>query len=406
MRVLHVLDCSLPRVAGYTSRSAAIVEHEAALGLEPVVVTSLRQGGGSPASERIGGVLHHRTRPLRAPARARAIPVAREALEMAALGGRILGIHREAPLDLIHAHSPVLCGLPAHAAARRLGLPSVYEIRAFWEDAAHDQGRTGAARYAAVRALETRLAFATDAVVAICDGLRRDLAARGVPEGRIFVVPNGVDPERFAPRPRDEALAERLGFRGKTVIAYIGTLFRFEGVSLLLRALRRLTGARPDVRGLVVGSGEAEAELQAEHARLGLGGAVVLTGRTPPAEVAGLYALADVLCYPRERRRITELTTPLKPLEAMSMGKAVVGSDVGGIRELVREGETGFLFRAGDEVDLEGVLGRLCDDAELRRHAGAAARAEVIRSRSLRTIVGRYREVYAAAAERRARAAA
>ncbi len=323
MRVLHVLDRSLPLVAGYTTRAAEILQHQAALGLDPVALTGVRQGGvGAPSS--IHGVTYQRTP---APARLRGVPLIGEAAEMAALGRRVLALHREAPFAVIHAHSPILCGLPAHVVARRLGVPSVYEIRAFWEDAAEQRAhpRAGRARSATVRALETRLAGSVDMVVAICEGIRRDLLARGVPGDRVRVVPNGVDTARFAPRPRDPRLAARYGLGGKRVVAYLGTLFRFEGVSLLLAAMRRLCSGRDDVRGLVVGSGEVLEELRAEHARLELGDRVVLTGPVPPDEAAGLYALADVLAYPRERHRITELVTPLKPLEAMSMGKVVVG---------------------------------------------------------------------------------
>ncbi len=401
MRILHVLDRSLPLVAGYTARAAAILEQEAALGLDAIALTSVRQEG-APASGRIHDVMHHRTRSPAARARLHGAPVLSEAVEMAALGRRILSLDREAPVDLVHAHSPILCGIPAHLAARRLGVPSVYEIRAFWEDAAEQRGhgRHGSVRYMAIRTLETRLARSSDAVVAICEGLRRDLLARGISEDRVFLVPNGVDTARFAPRPRDEALAERYGFRGKLVIAYVGTLFRFEGVSLLLDALRRILASRDDVRGLVVGAGEAEADLRAQHARLGLGDRVVLTGKVPPEEAAGLYALADVLAYPRERHRITELVTPLKPLEAMSMGKLVVGSDVGGIRELVHNGETGLLFRAGDAADLERTLIRGIDDAALRMRVGEQARAHVIERRDWKRVAARYLDVYGAARAR------
>ncbi len=335
--------------------------------------------------------------------RLRGTPVLGAAAEMAALGRRVLDLHAEAPVSVIHAHSPILCGLPAHAAARHLGVPSVYEIRAFWEDAAEPRGRgrRGSLRYGALRGLETRLGLSVDAVVAIGEGIRRDLLARGLPDDRVVVVPHGVDTARFAPRPRDEALAARHGFRGKVVVAYLGTLFRFEGVSLLLSALRRLLAVRDDVRGLVVGGGEAEAELHAQHARLGLGDRVVLTGAVPPGEAAGLYALADVVAYPRERHRLTELTTPQKPLEAMSAGKLVVASDVGGMRELIRDGETGLLFRAGSTPELEVALLRAVADGDLRRRTGERARAHVVEHRDWRTVAARYLDVYAAAAERR-----
>jgi PEP-CTERM/exosortase A-associated glycosyltransferase len=403
MRILHVLDRSLPTVGGYTSRSAALVEHQAALGLSPCVLTGPREPGSE--TEIIHGVRHHRTFDPDVAGFLHGVPVARETVEMIALGRRLRALHREEPFDLVHAHSPVLCGVPAHVVARRLGLPSVYEIRAFWEDAAEQrgQGRRGSARYTATRTLETALCARADAVVTICEGLRRDLLARGIPASRLFLVPNGVDVERFTPAPRDPDLEARLGLSGKTVIAYVGSLFRFEGVPLLLRALGRLD--RDDVRGLILGHGEAEEEVRDSIARLGLGGRVTYLGKAPPAEVARYYTLCDVLCYPRLRHRITELTTPLKPLEAMAMGKAVVASDVGGLRELVDDERTGLLFRAEDLDSLVASLRRVADVAELRRRLGAEARAHVVAERSWRTIAARYHEVYAAACARRPQAA-
>jgi glycogen(starch) synthase len=406
MRVLHVLDASLPIVAGYTARAASILEAQAAHGLDPVALTGLRQAS-TVEREVVNGILYHRTLLPDGLLGLSRTPLAREALEMGLLARRALQAHRENPFDLIHAHSPVLAGLPAHALARRLGLPSVYEIRAFWEDAAVDQGKgtDRSPRWRAIRALETALCRSADAVVAICDGIRRDLLNRGVPDDRITLVPNGVDTRKYAPRARDEALADRYGLRGKIVIAYVGKLFRFEGVRLLLDALGRLIGDDDRVRGLIIGYGEAEEELIAQHASLGLEGKVILAGKVAPADVPALYGLADVLCYPRERRRITELTTPLKPLEAMSMAKPVVVSDVGGLRELVSDQVTGLFFRAGDSDDLVRVLGQLCRDPGLRRRLGERGRAEMIRHRSWSTITQRYQGVYAAAAEQRARRA-
>jgi glycogen(starch) synthase len=402
MRVLHVLDMSLPRVAGYTSRTRSILENQAALGLEPTALTGPRQDPTDAECEMIGGIPHHRTRAPEGLGPLRIAPIAREIAEMAALGGRIREVQEKVRAEVFHAHSPVLCGIPTLAAARRMGVPFVYEIRAFWEDAATHQGRDrqGSARYLAVRTAESAVCRSADAIVAICDGIRQDLYARGIPDERISVVPNGVDEGRFVPRDRDEGLAERLGFQGKTVLAYVGTLFRFEGVDLFLEAMRRILDRRDDVRGLVVGYGEALSDLRARHAELGLGDRVVLTGKVEPADVARYYSVSDVLCYPRERHRITELTTPLKPLEAMCMGKAVVASDVGGLRELVRNGKTGLLHRAGDAEELAYALLQMVDVPHMRRMLGREARADVLRTRTWKVIAARYRDVYAAATDR------
>ncbi len=405
MKILHVLDRSLPFVAGYTSRAKSIVDHQRALGMAPVVVTGLRQPPSPLSQESIDGIVHHRTLPPAVYERFAKKKGAREIAEMAIVGKNILSVAREEGADLIHAHSPVLCGIPAHAAANYLKLPSVYEIRALWEDAAVNQGRDRerSPRYAAIRAMETMLCQRADAIVTICEGLRQDLLGRGLSEERVFVVPNGVDVSRFTPQARDEDLASRLGFTGKTVIAYIGTFFHFEGVPLLLEALGRLCRERDDVRGLIVGYGESEPDLRTAHERLGLGNRVVLAGKVAPDRVGGMYSVADVLCYPRERHRITDLTTPLKPLEAMSLKKAVVASDVGGLSELVDNNETGLLFKAGDVDALVAALRRVADDAAMRRALGERGRAHVMANRSWRVLAARYGEVYEAAREAQAR---
>jgi len=409
MRALHVLDCSLPRVAGYTSRTRSILVHQAKIGISPLALTGLRQGESPQDRETIEDIDHYRTRApdRRLGARLHAVPLGREAVEMACLGRRILEVYREAKVDLLHAHSPILCGIPAYTMARKLGLPCVYEIRAFWEDAAArpDERGARALRYAATRGLETGLCRSVDAVIAICEGIRRELLARGVPDEKVFVVPNGVDVERFKPREARPSVAERYGLKDKIVIAYLGTLFDFEGVALLLTALARITREDDRVRGIIVGGGESEGELRALHEDLGLGDRVVLTGKVSPAETLDLYALADVLCYPRQARRITELTTPLKPLEAMCMRRAVVASDVGGLRELIDDEETGLLFKAGDIDALMQALTRVTRDADLRRALGEGARAHVIAERSWAAIARRYLTIYEAALARNARRA-
>jgi glycosyltransferase involved in cell wall biosynthesis len=99
---------------------------------------------------------------------------------------------------------------------------------------------------------------------------------------------------------------------------------------------------------LLVGGGPQDAALKAQAQALGLGDHVVFTGRVPHAEVNRYYDLIDVLAYPRHSMRLTELVTPLKPLEAMAQGHLFVASDVGGHKELIRHGETGWLFKADD----------------------------------------------------------
>jgi glycosyltransferase involved in cell wall biosynthesis len=114
----------------------------------------------------------------------------------------------------------------------------------------------------------------------------------------------------------------------------------------------------------------------------------------PAEEVERLYSVMDVVAYPRRRIRVTELVTPLKPLEAMAMEKAVIGSDVGGIRELIQDGVTGLLHRSGDPDDLAVKIRRMADEPKLRQRLGRQARAWVAEKRDWNSIVPQYLPIY------------
>jgi len=256
---------------------------------------------------------------------------------------------------LLHVHSPCLNGLAAVAVARRFALPIVYEIRSLWEDAAVDSGacREGDLRYRISRALETYVCRQVDQVVAICEGLRTELLGRGLDPDRVTVVPNSVDFDRFTREGfRDESERARLGLTAGKTFGFIGTFFPFEGLDVLARAVAAITEREPRARFVLVGDGPEEAKVRALARELGVEDAIVFTGRVRHAEVERYYDLVDVLVYPRVSKLITELVTPLKPLEAMAKGKLVVASDVGGHREMVFPGQNGMLFRAGDPASL------------------------------------------------------
>lgn len=400
MRVLHVLDISVPTLAGYTSRSRYIVLNQKAVGLDPVVVTSVRQENPNQCSmEEIDGIRYHRTLPPDAGLLDALSdkPGAREMLEINHLRRRIVEVAKREEPDIIHGHSSILCGIPAMLAARELGIPCVYEIRAFWEDAAVDLGRTqpGSPRYLATQKAETWLAKQVDAVVGICEGIKGELVQRGLKPEDVHVVPNGVEVDRFVPIPRDEAVAKKYGVEGKTVVAYIGTFHAWEGVRFLVEALVKLIrGGRDDIRGLIVGAGRTYEDCARIAREAGLEKEILHPGKVPHSEVNAVYSVVDVLAYPRDRQRITELVTPLKPLEAMSMEKAVIGSDVGGLTELIRDGKTGLIHRAEDVDDLADKIRTLVDDPDLRARLGKQARAYVQETRRWRTIIETHFDLY------------
>ncbi len=390
MRILHVLDHGLPLQSGYTFRTRAILKAQMARGWQVAAVTGPRHGG-APEFETVDGIDFHRTS-----APAKLPPPLGELAEIHALSRRIASTVETFRPDILHAHSPVLDALAALRVARRTGLPLIYEIRAFWEDAAvgNGTGREGSLRYRATRALETWAVRRADAVAVICDGLRSDLIARGMDDSRILVSPNGVDLTLFGdPIPRDDALVARLGLDGE-VIGFIGSFYDYEGLDDLIAAMPALVAVRPSAKLLLVGGGPMEAALRRQAEASSVADRIVFAGRVAHTEVERYYSLVDILAYPRKAMRLTDLVTPLKPLEAMAQGKLVAASDVGGHRELIRDGDTGTLFAADDPAAIATALAGLLADRGGWDARRARARAFIEAERNWSSNISRYAPVY------------
>ncbi|WP_295530793.1 TIGR04063 family PEP-CTERM/XrtA system glycosyltransferase [Novosphingobium sp. Chol11] len=355
-RVLHVLDHSLPLQSGYAFRTRAILKAQQAAGHEVQCVTGLRQEGPPAVTnpEVVDDLIFHRT-----PGRPSGPPLIGEWREMAALAERIEAVARVFRPEVLHAHSPALGGLAALRAGERLGLPVVYEIRAFWEDAAvgNGTGTRGSAKYWLTRQLENHVIAGAGAVVTICRGLRDDLIARGTAPERITIMPNGVDMAVFGqPQQRDAALAQQLDLGEGPVIGFLGSFYPYEGLDDLIAAMPGIVAAVPGARLLLVGGGPAEDAHRAQASASPAAHAIRFVGRVPHQEVERYYALVDVVCYPRKAMRLTELVTPLKPLEAMAQGTLVAASAVGGHRELIEDGVTGTLFPPDDPAGLAAAM--------------------------------------------------
>jgi PEP-CTERM/exosortase A-associated glycosyltransferase len=400
MRILHVLDHSIPLQSGYTFRTRAILEQQRSLGWETFHITSSKHKTGTGSVEEVDGFRFYRT-PQPA-SWLEKLPVMEQFAVVNGLAKRLDEVVEEVRPDILHAHSPALNGLSALRVAQWRRLPVVYECRAFWEDAAVDHGtsREGGWRYRATHALETYVFRKAQAVTTICEGLRRDIIGRGIPEDKVTVIPNAVDIHRFGMGAvPDAAMREEMGLDGKTVLGFIGSFYAYEGLPLLLEALPAIARTRPEARVLLVGGGPQENNLKELAVRLGVADRVIFTGRVSHDRVQKYYDQVDILVYPRYSMRLTDLVTPLKPLEAMAQGRLVLASDVGGHKELIADGVTGRLFKAGDREDLARSALRLLDAREEWETMRANGRRFVEEERNWSASVKRYGAVYARALE-------
>ncbi len=394
MRVLHILNHGLPTQDGYVYRTHGLLEGQRAHGIETFHLTSPRHEHPAPEPiEDVEGWQFFRTFDRRMQPR---LPLFRELMEMRATKARISEVVKKTRPDIIQAHSPLLNGYPALWAARQEGIPIVYEIRAFWEDAAVDQGTTreNSARYRAIRALETNLCRRVDAITTICNGLANHLVQRGIPEDKIDIIPNAVDPGRFSGMAApDPSLVRKFDLEGCTVFGFIGSFYTYEGLALLIDAMPALLNINPDLRLLLIGGGQDEHLLRARVQQKGLDGKVIFTGRIPHREVLAHYSLIDLCVYPRLPMPLTDLVTPLKPLEAMAAGRIVVASDVGGHQELIRDGRTGYLFKAGY---LAALIERLQDVLASKDHWPQirANGRQMVAKRSWQSVTEAYRPLF------------
>ena len=392
MRILHILDHGLPLQSGYTFRTRAILKSQQRRGWQVAAVTGPRNGVRELAEENIDGIDFYRTAPV-----PETMSPFGELREIRAFAKRIDRVVERFQPDVLHAHSPVLDALAALRVAKKRKLPLVYEIRAFWEDAAvgNGTGTEGSWRYRATRALETWAVKRADAVAVICDGLQRDLVRRGIDPAKLIVSPNGVDLSVFGePLPYDRIFAASLGLQDAEVIGFIGSFYDYEGLDDLIAAMPMLVTARPKAHLVLVGGGPMEDALCAQAAASPAAPHIHFIGRVPHTEVDRYYSIIDVLAYPRKRMRLTDLVTPLKPLEAMAQRRLVAASDVGGHRELIRHNDTGTLFPPDDPAAMARALAGLLADRDCWEGRRARGRAFVEAERDWATNIARYAPVY------------
>jgi PEP-CTERM/exosortase A-associated glycosyltransferase len=395
MRILHILDHSIPLHSGYTFRTLSILKEQRTLGWKTFHLTGQKQGPCSALEEDVDGWHFYRT-PITLKCVTK-LPVLNQVSVINNLTRRLNEVVKIVKPDILHAHSPALNALPALRVARSLNIPIVYEVRAFWEDAAVDHGtsKEWGVRYRLTRALESYALKRVDAVTTICEGLRNDILGRGILPKKVTVIPNAVNIENFnIGEEADLQLAEDLGLNNKILLGFIGSFYAYEGLNILLQALPKMLAQNQNIRILLVGGGPQESKLKTLAIQLGIENKVVFTGRVPHDQVQRYYNLIDILVYPRLKMRLTDLVTPLKPLEAMAQGKLLMASDVGGHLELIQDKKTGVIFKSDNPDALVTEALDLLSRHDRWPALRAAARNYVETERNWPVSVARYKDVY------------
>ena len=401
--VLHLLKESSPYLTnGFTMRSRYNLLAARDAGMRPIVVTALgfprllgAPGAGHAPLELVDDIPHHRLD--LGPWYDLDGPVDRILEDQAWLTAAVARDVRPSVIHASSGHRGFEHALVGIALREHIQRPLVYEVRSFFEsvwsadDDRNEQGEQYHRRFDA----ETRAMRAADHVITIAESMRAEIVERGIDPDHVTVVPNGVDGEIFTPRPPDARLRARYGLHGAFAFGYVSSLDHpRENQELLIEATRLLLARHRRVRCLIIGDGQRREELQRVARRAGVSGDVVFTGRIPHEEVPEHYAILDAFVVPRKDERAARMVTPLKPYEALAMGRPLIVADLPALVEIAEPDQRGLAFAAGNAAALADAIERLMDAPALAARIGEAGREWVVRERSWSANGHRFREVY------------
>ena len=375
MKILHVLYQSLPSIYGSCLRSRDILYSQKEIGLAPIAITSPFQKGLEVGikKDEIDTITYHRTsndKNVEAPSETGAslLIKVQKSLRLLNFIRSIDKLAKQEKPDIIHAHATFFCAFAAWRVARKRGIPMVYEVRSLWEENALDRKRTFLNKriHWLIKSLETKAMKLADQVVVINDNLFDNIVARGIEKKKIIVIPNAVNTTYI------ENLKSNFEFTNgqnrkdieqkPIVLGYIGTISPIEGLDMLIEVLHKINKTHKDRFILkIFGQGIMLPELMDLLKDYDIKN-VFFKGSITPSNILNAYNEVDIIINPRTRSKLTDTVTPLKPLEAMAYQKLVIASDVGGMKELISDKETGLLFEADDKESLFNLLEFIVND--------------------------------------------
>lgn len=391
MRILHVLDHSLPKISGYSIRSHAILKNLQATGAQVFALTSDRQGDWVVPYEEIENIQYFRTKNF---SFVNKIKFLKQGLTIVST---MISVHKaikHLKPQVIHVHSPCTLGLATWLIARFHGLPILYEIRAFWEDAFNANNQQFFQwRTVLVRSLETFLCQHVDKVIVICKGLAKILEQRNIASEKICIVPNGVTMPVVMSSTPCQNKTESSPYK---TIGFIGSFYAYEGVLLLCQAFLKCCETHDGLRLLLLGNGPEFESVKACLTKFQKKNNIELISAVPPDRVQAYYQRCDILVYPRLASPLTDTVTPLKPLEAIVQKKPILFSNVGGLLELIPNPLPDSVFSAGDVDQLAMAIEKWLSNPIPYQQWAETTYAHIQQTRQWSDMIKRYLPEYAA----------
>jgi PEP-CTERM/exosortase A-associated glycosyltransferase len=399
MKILHVLENSLPNLAGYTIRAKYIVENQKKHGMNPLVVTSpfFRNDKPGTVKEAINGIWYYRTNFIKSPesVQNKIMSFGTRLMMLHKYKNAVLELARKEKPDIIHAHSSYTNGLAASYASEKTGIPSIYELRSLWGESAvvEDGLRPGSLKYKMIWGLELKAMKKADLVIAISQGIKKEIMKKGISPDKINIMPNGVDSTIFFPMEKSKEILEKHELRGCPVIGYIGSIRKLEGLSYVIDALPSIQEKIPNVKVLIVGDGPEKKKLEQQTEQKGLKG-IIFADRIEHEKILQYYSVFDLFVFPRIDATINHAVTPLKPLEAMACGKVCICSDVGGLTELIKDKYNGSVFKKENARDLADKVISLLELKDEYNKLRSNGLDWVKAERDWSVLIPRYIEIY------------
>ncbi|XAS62931.1 glycosyltransferase family 4 protein [Micrococcaceae bacterium Sec5.8] len=383
-RVLHLLTNSLPHTSsGYAQRSHSILMAQQAAGWEVLAVTRL----GYPVQvgkilarsiDVVDGIRYRRLLPHRLAATLDA--------RLQQQAEQLLDLVLEFKPSVLHTTTHYVNAVTVRAVAQAVGIPWVYEVRGQLADTwASTRGKAAreSERYRLFQEREAEVMQDADLVVTLGTAMKANIVAAGIPAAKVLIAPNAVG-GGYLGEPLDTVSARReLGLNESG--QYIGTvssLVAYEGLEYLIEAFILLAPRFPDLKLLIVGDGLSRSALEGLALESGFGERIIFSGRVDREQAVRYHQALDVFVVPRQDLEVTRSVTPLKPVEAMACARPVVASRLPALAEIVEDGVTGCLAKAGDPGALAEAIEELLSNPPLAQEMGAAGRTRVLRERT------------------------